>query len=75
MVNFKENDHFSSFHRGPNIFQGGGGSNFFQGSSGLFPMETHITCDFPGGGGLDPCPSSGSALVTRDDFCCQLITV
>ena len=38
MVNFKENYHFSRF-------QGGGGSNC------LFPIETHITCDFPGGSG------------------------
>ena len=32
------------------IFQGGGGSNFFQGWG---PIETHITitCDFPGGSG------------------------
>ena len=30
----------------------------------LFPIETHITCDFPGGGGgvRTPCPPSGSAL-------------
>ena len=38
---------------GSNFFQGGGGSNC------LFPIETHITCDFPGGSGppvppLDP---------------------
>ena len=44
-----------------------GGSNFFQGGSNcLFPIETHITCDFPGGGGIrTPCPpppTSGSAL-------------
>ena len=41
-----------------------GGSNFFQGwSNCLFPIETHITCDFPGGGGVrTPCPPSGSAL-------------
>ena len=26
---------------------GGGGSNFFQGSNCLFPIETNITCDFP----------------------------
>ena len=53
MVNFKEIYHFSRFQRGSNIFQGGGGgSNFFQGGSNcLFPIETHITCDFPGGGG------------------------
>ena len=62
MVYFEENYHFSRFQRGSNIFQGGGGSNCF------FPIETHITCDFPGGSGppvppLDPhllvfiCPS------------------
>ena len=45
MVNFKEIYHFSRFQRGSNIFQGGGG-----GSNCLFPIETHITCDFPGGG-------------------------
>ena len=42
-----------------------GGSNFFQGGSNcLFSIETHITCDFPGGGGQDPLspPPSGSAL-------------
>ena len=37
---------------------GGGGSNFFKMGGGvkmLISVETHITCDFPGGG-LDPCP-------------------
>ena len=29
----------------------------------LFPIENHITCDFPGGSGL-PVPPSGSALVS-----------
>ena len=67
MVNFEEIYHFSKFQRGSNIFQGGGGggggSNFFQGGSNcLFPIETHITCDFPGGV-RTPCPPSGSALV------------
>ena len=33
--------HFSRFQRGSNIFQGG--------SNCLFPIETHVTCDFPGG--------------------------
>ena len=52
MVNFKENYYFSRFQGGP-TFSGGGGSNC------LFPLETHITCDFPGGSGppvppLDP---------------------
>ena len=55
MVNFKEINHFSKFQRGSNIFQGGGGG----GANCLFPIETHITCVFPGGSGppvppLDP---------------------
>ena len=51
MVNFKEIYHFqssrggSTFSRGPTFSRGGGG-----GSNCLFPIETHITCDFPGGG-------------------------
>ena len=48
---FKENYHFPRFQRGSNIFQGGGGG-FLQGSGGsncLFPIEAHITCDFPDG--------------------------
>ena len=64
MVNFKENYHFSRGSRGsPTFSRGGGGSNC------LFPIETHITCDFPGGGGPifqggsgSPVPPSGSAL-------------
>ena len=40
---FKENYNFPKFQRGSNIFQGG--------SNCLFPIEPHITCDFPGGGG------------------------
>ena len=54
MVNFKEIYHFSRFQRGSNIFQGGGGGPTFSrggGSNCLFPIETHITCDFLGGGG------------------------
>ena len=35
--------HFSGGGGGGNFFQGGGGSNC------LFPIETHITCAFPGG--------------------------
>ena len=44
-----------------NILQGG--SNLFQGggSNCLFPIETHITCDFPGEVG-PPVPPSGSTL-------------
>ena len=48
MVNFKEIYHFSKFQRGSNIFQGGGGVQL------LIPYLTHITCDFPGGGGSGP---------------------
>ena len=63
MVTFKENYHFPRFRRGSNNFQGGGVSNFFQwGSHCLFPIETHINCDFPVGGGPDPMFPSGSAL-------------
>ena len=52
MVILKEIFHFSRF-------QGGGGSNFFQGGSNcLLPLETHITCDFPGGGVGGPDPLS-----------------
>ena len=41
---------------------GGGGSNF------LFPIETHITCDFPGGGSGPPVPPpSGSTLACGYD--------
>ena len=45
--------HFSRFRRGSNIFQGGGGPTFSRGrgSNCLFPIETHRTSDFPGGGG------------------------
>ena len=61
MVNFKENYHFSRFWRGSNIFlggptfsRGGGGPTFSRGGGGvgesncLFPIETLVTCDFPG---------------------------
>ena len=47
------------------------GSNMFQGgSNSLFPIETHITCDFPGGSG-PPIPPSGSALVNDINQNCQ----
>ena len=49
-VNLEESYHFSRFQREYKIFRGGG-------SNCLLPIETHITCDFPGGwGGSDPCP-------------------
>ena len=65
MVNFKEICHFSRFQKGSNIFQGGGGVQLFPGGSNcLFPIETHITCDFTGGGVSRPPvpPPFGSAL-------------
>ena len=54
MVNFKEKYQFSRFRVG-------GGSTFFEGGGGwggncLLPIETQITCDFPGGSG-PPGPS------------------
>ena len=60
MVKFKENYHFSRFQRGSNIFQGGGGGVqlFPGGSNCLFPIETHITCAFPGGSGPPAPPPS-----------------
>ena len=60
MVNFREIYHFSRLQRASNIFQGG--VQLFQGGSNcLFPIETHVICDFPGGSG-PPVPPSGSAL-------------
>ena len=42
---------------GPTFSRGGGGVQL------LIPIETHITCDFSGGGVRDPLsPPSGSAL-------------
>ena len=50
---FRENYYFLRFQRGSD-FPGGGGQ-LFPGSGGgvqmLISIETHITCDFPGGSG------------------------
>ena len=61
---FQRNLSFFKVSEGVQHFPGGGGgSNFFQrGSNCLFPIETHIACDFPGGVRI-PCPPFGSALV------------
>ena len=41
--------------RGDPTFSRGGGPTFPGGSNCLFPIETHIACEFPGGGPpLDP---------------------
>ena len=51
--------YFSKDPEGVQLFTRGGGSNFFQaGVQMLISIETHITCDFPGGGADHP---SGSA--------------
>ena len=59
MVNLNKIYHFSRFQRGPTFSRGGGGGGgptFSRGVQLLIPyiIETHITCDFPGGGGPDP---------------------
>ena len=67
MVNFVEKYHFSRFQRGSNIFQGGGGGGvqlFPRGSNCLYPIETHINCDFPGGSG-PPDPPLDPHLLSR----------
>ena len=51
MVNYKEKNHLPRFQRVPVQHFPGAGSNFFQGGRGsncLFPIETHISCYFPG---------------------------
>ena len=50
---------FFKVPEGVQHFSGGGGG----GSNCFFPIETHITCDFPGGPGLSPPPGSALALV------------
>ena len=46
---FQRNLSFFKVPEGVQLFPGG--------SNCLFPIETHITCNFPGGGGVwTPCP-------------------
>ena len=60
---FKVPEGVQHFPGGSNFFQVGGGGG--GGSNCLFPIETHITCDFPGGGVRTPVLPSGSALVKQ----------
>ena len=66
LVNFKKSIFFQGSRGGPTFSRGGGGQLFPGGGGGvqlLIPIETHITCDFSGGGVRTPCPPpSGSAL-------------
>ena len=38
-----------------------GGPTFYRGSNSFFPIETHITCDFPGG----QTPSGSAHVIPR----------
>ena len=50
---FQRNLSFFKVPEGVQHFPGVGGGG---GSNCLFPIETHITCDFPGGGSGPPVP-------------------
>ena len=52
---FKVSEGVQHFQVGVQLFPGGGGGG--GGSNCLFPIETHITCDFSGGGGGPPVPT------------------
>ena len=61
MVLLQRKLYFSKDPEGVQHFQAG--SNFFQGGvQMLISIETHLTCDFPGGGSDPLSPPSGSAL-------------
>ena len=66
MVILQRKLYFSKDPEGVQHFPGGR-SFFFQGGGPTFllnPIETHIVCDFPGGGGVaDPLSPFGSAHV------------
>ena len=75
MVYFKENYIFPRFQRGSNIFsrgiqlflgEGGGGGGGW-GSNCLFPIDTHITCVFSGGG-PGPLPSLDQRMQYLDQL-------
>ena len=60
MVNFEKTIIFQGSRGGPTFSRGV--QLFPGGSNCLYPIETQITCDFPGGGVRTPWPPSGSAL-------------
>ena len=57
-VYFQRKLSFFKVQEGVQLFPGGGGGPTFsrEGSNCLFPIEPHMTCDFPGGSG-NPCPT------------------
>ena len=57
MVISKKTIVFQGFRGGPTFSKGG--SNFFHGVQMLISIETHIPCDFLGGGVRNPYPPSG----------------
>ena len=57
---YRGNYTFPWIQRGSNFFQRGG-PTFSREGPNANSIETHITCDFPGGGGSGPLFSSGSA--------------
>ena len=63
MVLLQRKLYFLKDPEGVQHFPRGGGPTFSSGGvQMLISIETHITCDFPGGGvGLDPLSPSGSA--------------
>ena len=71
MVYLKENCDLLRFQRGSSIFQGGGGSKFFQGVLMLISLGTYKTRDFSGeGGGVrTPYPHPLDSSMTCIDFC------
>ena len=54
MVISKKTIIFKGFRGGPTFSRGGGSPTFSRGVQMLISIETHITYDFPGGGGSEP---------------------
>ena len=72
MVISKKTIIFKGFRGGPTFSRGGG--NFFHGGGGggggggvqwIISIETHITCDFPGGGGTPYSPSGSAHAISQ----------